>query len=173
MSWPDSAHLEECADDLELRSELKGLLGVSPGEALRPKAVLTPEIVGLAEELQREAQRRSRVVPLQRRSTWPLLLAAGLPIALVLGGMGVWGATQKRRADQMAAAVQQKDAEVQRLAKVTAEAAAEAQATTSALLQVKSAPVRNGAKPQELVLPADNRVNKAPLDTQTVSNPSR
>jgi hypothetical protein len=36
-----------------------------------------------------------------------MLIAAGLPIALALSGLGTWGVQQKRKADQAAAAMQE------------------------------------------------------------------
>lgn len=171
MSWRETACDESTADQ-ELRMELKDLLGLDPKVPVRPNAQLTPEILNLAEELRREANRRQHAPVVKVRRVWPMLLAAGLPVALVLGGIGTWGTIQKRKADALAADNRVKEAEMQRLAKASAEAAAQAHQVTQELVRVKSA-VRGGQKPKELVLPMDSSSSRTPLDTQTVSNPNR
>ncbi|MBP1628014.1 MAG: hypothetical protein H6Q00_2489 [Holophagaceae bacterium] len=174
MSWPETA-CDESSADQELRMELKGLMGLDPEVPARPKAQLSPEILALAEELRRESVRRRHapIIKLAKpRPVWPMLLAAGLPVALALGGLGVWGSVQKRKADTLAAAVREKDAEMQRLAKITAEAAAQVKATQNELVLARSG-AKGAQKARELVLPLQPSASRQPLDTQTVSNPSR
>lgn len=114
MPWPEPVRRFESPEDKELRAELSELLGYSPSAALRnggpsgaPNffgAKPTPELVALAEKLRAEAQRRRNTS--RHRSGW-MLIAAGLPIALALTGLGTWGVQQKRKADQAAAAMQE------------------------------------------------------------------
>lgn len=172
MPWRNTA-CEESAADQELRMELKDLLGLDPKAPIRPEASLTSASVNLAEELRREASRRRRTPVVKVRRTWPLLLAAALPVALALGGIGTWGTIQKRKADVLAANIRAKEAEVQRLAKVSAEASAQASQASQALVRVKAASGKGGRKPKELVLPMEASTSRVPLETQTVSNPSR
>ncbi|WP_005037958.1 hypothetical protein [Holophaga foetida] len=171
MSWHETACDESTADQ-ELRMELKDLLGLDPKMPVRAKAQLSPEVLDLAEELRREATRRQHASVVKTRRVWPMLLAAGLPVALALGGLGTWGTIQKRKADALAAAVQQKEMEVQRLAKASEDAAAQVKATQNELVLARSSP-KGAQKARELVLPMQPSVSRTPLDTQTVSNPSR
>jgi len=172
MSWHETT-CDEPNADLELRMELKGLMGLAPEQPVRPKAQVSPESLSLSEELLREARRRQHTMVLKPRRMWPLLMAAGLPVALLLGGLGAWGTLQKRKADTLAAAIRDKDAEMQRLAKVSAEAASQVQASQNELQRVRSASIKGGQKARELVIPLAPSSSRAPLDTQTVSNPSR
>jgi len=169
MSWHETTCLDESSADQELRQELRELLGLEAGARVRTPTPVTLQTVALAEELRREALRRQHTPVTKTRSAWPMLLAAGLPVALVLGGLGAWGTVQKRRAETLAAVIQKKDAEVQRLARATAEASAQAQATQTELVRVKTG-AKGGQKARELVIPAQSSPSKAPLDTQTVSN---
>lgn len=107
MPWLDPARKEETAEDRELRAELRGLVGLpmSSFESNFFGAEPTPELVKLAESLRTEALRRRNTA--RRRPLWTLL-AAGLPVALVLSGLSYWGVQQKHRADDLvrAAAVE-------------------------------------------------------------------
>lgn len=109
MQWPEPVRRFESPEDKELRAELADLLGYSPAQARQMGgeasnyfgAKPTPELVVLAEKLRTEAQRRRNTS--RQRSGW-MLVAAGLPIALALSGLGSWGVQQKRKADTANAA---------------------------------------------------------------------
>ena len=58
-------------------------------------------MVKLADSLRAEALRRRNTA---RNRPMRMLLAAGLPVALVISGLGAWGFQQKHRADRAAAA---------------------------------------------------------------------
>ena len=107
MPWLDPARQDESAEDRELRAELRGLVGLpmSSFESNFFGAEPTPELVKLAESLRTEALRRRNTS--RRRPLW-MLMAAGLPVALVLSGLSFWGVQQKHRADELtrAAAVE-------------------------------------------------------------------
>lgn len=117
MPWPEPVRRFESPEDKELRAELAELLGYRPAPgagigAGSPNifgAKPTPELIALAEKLRTEAQRRRNTT--RRRPGW-LLLAAGLPIALALSGLGTWGVQQKRKAEEAAAAVQRMEERV-------------------------------------------------------------
>lgn len=106
MPWPEPVRRFESPEDKELRAELAELLGYHPGQGAGPAnffgAKPTPELIALAEKLRLEAQRRRNTA--RRRPGW-LLVAAGLPIALALTGLGTWGFHQQRKAEAAAAAV--------------------------------------------------------------------
>lgn len=103
MPWLDPARQEESTEDRELRAELRGLVGlpISSFESNFFDAKPTPEMVKLADSLRAEALRRRNTA---RNRPLRMLLAAGLPVALVISGLGAWGFQQKTRADQAAAA---------------------------------------------------------------------
>lgn len=103
MPWLDPAHQEESAEDRELRAELRGLVGLPVGrfESNFFDVKPTPDMVKLAESLRAEAMRRRNTA---RNRPMRMLLAAGLPVALLISGLGVWGVQQKHRADRAAAA---------------------------------------------------------------------
>ncbi|MDE3246220.1 MAG: hypothetical protein KGN80_09045 [Acidobacteriota bacterium] len=103
MPWLDPAHQEESAEDRELRAELRGLVGlpVSSFESNFFDVQPTPEMVKLADSLRAEALRRRNTA---RNRPMRMLLAAGLPVAIVITGLGAWGVQQKHRADRAAAA---------------------------------------------------------------------
>lgn len=152
MSWPDPARTEESAEDRELRTELRLLLGLSPASPNFFDAQPTPEMIALAEGLRREAQRRSHT--LRRHPAW-MLMAAALPAALVLSGFGAWGVHQHRRAERLAAAVAQKEAEVHRMAQASAsERAREREVQKTATAPQPAGTQRTAKKhPKELVIP--------------------
>ena len=112
MSWSDTARRFDPAEDVHLRAELRDLLGLGPMAA--PSAVEpTAELKALADDLRREAQRRSRTE--RKRPTWGLLAAAALPLLATLIGLGSWGFQQKHRADDLAAQTQRQEQELTRL----------------------------------------------------------
>jgi hypothetical protein len=113
MSWSDPARRFEPTEDVQLRAELRDLLGLGP-VAAHSTPEPTPELKALAEDLRREAQRRSRTQ--RKRPTWGLLAAAALPLMAALVGLGSWGYQQKHRADDLADRAQHQEQELTRLA---------------------------------------------------------
>ncbi len=103
MPWLDPARRDESAEDRDLRAELRGLIGlpVRSFESNFFGVEPTPEIVELAEKLRSESLRRRNTA--RRRPMW-MLLAAGLPVAMLISGLGVWGVQQKHKADALTAA---------------------------------------------------------------------
>jgi hypothetical protein len=173
MSWHDPARTLEPEADTALRNELRELLGFPEPEALRFEAEPTPELILLADDLRREATRRNHTARKQR--SW-MLVAAALPFALALGGVGVWGVGQKHKADHLAAAVAHQEAEIQQLAAAVhqpqpAQAipaqvpAAKGQRPAQVLLLGQASP-RN--KPKELVIPVQRSAEPAATDTERV-----
>jgi outer membrane murein-binding lipoprotein Lpp len=176
MSWHDPARALEPESDTALRNELRGLLGLPEPETSYFEAEPTPELIALADDLRREALRRNHTA--RRKTSW-MLLAAALPFALALGGVGVWGVGQKHKADQLASAVAHQEAEIQQLAAAQqhqAPAAAAAQALpahvpaakgqpSQVLLMGRTAP-RNKAK--ELVIPVQRSPEPTANDTERV-----
>ena len=179
MSWHDPARSLEPESETALRNELRGLLGMpKTPETTYFETEPTPELIHLADELRREARRRN--VTARKKSSW-MLLAAALPFALALGGMGVWGVGQKHKADQLALTVAHEEAELQRMAAAlqqpqAAPAAAKPLAVQApsgkgrpaqTLLVGKGAP-RNKAK--ELVIPVERSKESNPNATQSVKS---
>ena len=173
MSWHDPARRLEPESDTALRNELRGLLGMPASETSYFEAEPTPELILLADDLRREALRRNRTA--RKRNSW-MLLAAALPFALALGGVGVWGVGQKNKAEQLAAAVTRQQAEIQRLAAAqqqpqpaqpahVAAPSARGQQPPQVLLLGQTAP-RN--KPKELVIPVQRSTEPNVNDTQRV-----
>lgn len=173
MPWLDPARSEESAEDRELRDDLRRMLALPQAEVRN--SAPTPEMIALAEDLRREALRRQHtpVLPLRRtRPTWTLL-AAGLPVLLLLGGMGAWGVQQKRKADALAATLQREKTESERRERAI-------QAAQERERALRAAPTSQGIlvndpngkklKPRQLVLPADSREQVQPMDTYTVKN---
>lgn len=174
MSWHDPARSSETAEDRALRDELRQLLG---GPEPHAEAATTPSTITLAEDLRREALRRRHtpnVVPLRHKPTFALL-AAALPLALVVGGLGFWGMQQKRKAEQLAAAIREKDAERKRLEQEH-EAALQRQREAMAperLQQASTTPrtSRDARQPREVVRPTDRPIVPQPVDLQRVKDP--
>ncbi len=113
MPWLDPARQDESAEDRELRAELRGLVGlpISSFESNFFEATPTPDMVKLAENLRAESLRRRNTA--RRRPLW-MLMAAGLPVALLVSGLGVWGIQQKQKADVLAAAAAAEKTKVER-----------------------------------------------------------
>ena len=176
MSWHDPARTLEPEAESALRNELRGLLGIAAPPSSYFEAEPTPELILLADDLRREAQRRNHTA--RKRSSW-MLLAAAAPFALALGGMGVWGVAQKHKADRLEAAVVHQETELHRLALVVAEQARpqpaaqvpqQAPTTRSQPAQVLllgAATPRN--KPKELVIPVE-RLPDPGLNPQRVKS---
>jgi outer membrane murein-binding lipoprotein Lpp len=171
MSWHDPARSLEPASETTLRNELRGLLGMPAPATSYFETEPTPELILLADDLKREAQRRNRTF--RKKNSW-MLMAAALPFALALGGVGVWGVGQKRKVDQLAAAVAQQQAQIQRLAATQQQAqpavAPPVAAPTARILPPRvlvgqTAP-RN--KPKELVIPVQRSAEPNTNDTQRV-----
>ena len=177
MSWSDPARRFEPAEDVELRSELRELLGLSEVEA-PAAAAPTPELAELADTLRREAERR-RHATLRPRPSWRMAVAAGLPIFLGLSALGAWGVQEKHRADGLAAQVADRDARIQRIASEN-EAARLELASERALkedAQQKLVQVAQKLSPQErqpyLVIPAKKPVGAEVMDTLRVKAPGQ
>lgn len=117
MSWSDPARRFEPAEDVQLRAELRDLLGLGPVASL-PATEPAAEMLALAEDLRREAQRRRRTE--RKRPTWGLLAAAALPILAALAGLGTWGYHQKTRADELALQAQRQEQVMAQLAETHA-----------------------------------------------------
>lgn len=167
MPWLDPARRFEPADDRELRDELRDLLGVKPETTNFFGVEPTPELVALADKLRSEAERRRRTD--RTRPLWTLL-AAGLPIALLLGGMGAWGHQQQRRANQLAAEVQRRERDTQQ----AAAAQLELSRTRAALQQARAEVQANqGPKKRErgLVIPIERTPGFGQAETQAVKAP--
>jgi hypothetical protein len=164
MSWHDPARHHESAEDRDLRGELSQILGL-PARGFFA-AEPTAKMIALAEDLRREALRRRHT---SRQRPFRMLLAAGLPLALAVGGIASWGYQHKQRADALAAAVAQKEIELQNLAHA-APATPAAQAQVSAPLIAANAAPRGKVKVRpngELVL--EVKPYQTPtLDTQPV-----
>ena len=113
MSWSDPARRFEPAEDVQLRAELRDLLGLGAPVAVQTVEP-TPELKALADDLRREALRRSRTQ--RQRPSWGLLAAAALPLLAALAGLGNWGIQQKHRADELTVQAQRQEQELTRLA---------------------------------------------------------
>ena len=184
MSWHDPARSLESEADSALRNELRGLLGIAAPPSSYFEAEPTPELILLADDLRREAQRRNRTA--RKRSSW-MLLAAAAPFALAMGGMGVWGVSQMHKADRLAATVAHEETELHRLALAMAEQSRPQPQVPGAQLPVqgpggpaaKSQPAQvlllgeaapRKARPKELVIPVERSPEPSPSDTQRVKS---
>jgi hypothetical protein len=173
MSWSDPARRFEPAEDVQLRTELRDLLGLGPVPTLRA-AEPTAELKALADDLRREAQRRSRTE--RKRPTWGLLAAAALPLLAALAGLGSWGFQQKHRADDLAVQTQRQELELTRLATAhAAELATERQAKAEVQHQLQLASLKGGRKHEPyLVIPVEKPLKVGGDDYQQVKqNPQR
>jgi hypothetical protein len=167
MSWSDPARRFEPAEDVQLRAELRDLLGL--GAPATPRAAEpTAELRALADDLRREAQRRSRTQ--RKRPTWGLLAAAALPLLAALAGLGTWGFQQKQRADELASQAQRQEQELTRLAAVHAtEVARERQAKEEVQQQLQLASRKGGRKAEPyLVIPVEKPLKVVGDDYQRV-----
>jgi len=167
MPWSDPARRFEPAEDVQLRAELRDLLGLGPVAPHR-SAEPTVELNALADDLRREAQRRSRTE--RKRPTWGLLAAAALPLLAALAGLGTWGFQQKHRADGLAAQAQQQEQEITRLAASHAsEVARERQAKEQVQQQLQLASRKGGRKTEPyLVIPVEKPLKVMGDDYQRV-----
>jgi len=176
MSWSDPARRFEPAEDRALRDELSELLGVSAGPRNFFDTEATPEIVALAEKLRGEAERRRHTS--RKRPTW-MLVAAALPFALVLAGLGNWGVQQKRRADEAhnraLQAAEATKVQADELRRVTRESSqAEMQRDREGLRAVSGVKLASRsprkARPAaaELVIPVENPLRTPSLEAQRV-----
>ena len=166
MSWSDPARRFEPVEDVQLRAELRDLLGLGPLVVAAPEP--TVELKALAEDLRREAQRRSRTE--RKRPTWGLLATAALPLLAALAGLGSWGFNQKQRADGLAAHVQHQEQELIRLASVNAtEVARERQAKEEAQQKLQLASRKGGRRTEPyLVIPVEKPLKVTADDYQRV-----
>jgi len=166
MSWSDPARRFEPAEDVQLRAELRDLLGLGP--VVAKAAEPTAELTALADDLRREAQRRSRTQ--RKRPTWGLLAAAALPLLAALAGLGTWGFQQKGRADELAAQAQRQGQELARLTATHAtEVAKERQAKEEVQQQLQLASRKGGRKfEQNLVIPVEKGPKTLGEDYQRV-----
>jgi hypothetical protein len=167
MSWSDPARRFEPAEDVQLRAELRDLLGLGPVAASRV-AEPTPELSALADDLRREAQRRSRTE--RKRPTWGLMAAAALPLLATLAGLGTWGYQQKERADGLAAQAQRQEQALSSLAASHAsEVAKERQAKAEIQQQLQLASRKGGRKTEPyLVIPVEKPLKVGGEDYQRV-----
>jgi hypothetical protein len=167
MSWSDPARRFEPAEDVQLRAELRDLLGLGPVAA--PVAVEpTPELKALANDLRREAQRRSRTE--RKRPTWGLMGLAALPLLAALAGLGTWGFQQKQRADGLVAQTQRQEQELTRLAAAMASEAPKAPQGLTDAQQPPQLASRKGVKKNEpyLVIPVEKPQRALGEDYQRV-----
>jgi len=165
MSWLDPARINEAAEDRELREELRGLLGGPAPNFFQTEA--TPELVALAEDLRREAERRRHTA--RQRPSW-MLLAAALPLALALTGLGAWGFHQKQRADVLAQDLAQKVSDHrQELIAVSNQLKTERDAREEIVRAIqKEGPKAQRRFGKELVIPVDRNPIPAAANTQQV-----
>ncbi len=170
MSWSDPARRFEPAEDVQLRAELRDLLGLGPVMAPASASAAAPnaELTALAEDLRREAQRRSRTQ--RKRPTWGLLAAAALPLLAALAGLGSWGFQQKQRADGLAVQAQRQEQELTRLASTHAtEVAQERQARQEVQQKLQLASKKGGRKTEPyLVIPVEKPLRAGAEDYQRV-----
>jgi hypothetical protein len=167
MSWSDPARRFEPAEDVQLRAELRDLLGLG----VRAEAKVsepTAELRALADDLRREAQRRSRTQ--RKRPTWGLLAAAALPLLVALAGLSTWGIQQKQRADGLALQAQHQEQELTRQAALHAtEVAKERQAKEEVQQQLQLVARKGGRRTEPyLVIPVEKPLKVTGDDYQRV-----
>lgn len=184
MSWSDPARRFEPAEDQALRVELAGLLGLpaagTPAARNFFDAEPTPELIALAEKLRGEADRRRHTQ--RRRPSW-MLAAAVLPFLLVLGGIGSWGASHKRRAEEAQARAAKAEEERNRakesqrltLESTRAEIDRDREERKGFRTAQAAVPARSGRKLQrpagaELVIPVEHPLRAPALDAQRVKD---
>jgi hypothetical protein len=175
MSWHDPDRSSEPAEETALRNELRGLLGLPARDANYFEVEPGPEMIRLADDLRREARRRSHTV--RRQHSW-MLAAAAVPVTLALGGLGVWGVAQERKAEQLATALAQEEAEVKHLAAVLQTPPAPQPAPAKAPAARSRAPhtllvgkTERQPKGRELVIPVERSVEPDVSETQRVKAP--
>lgn len=173
MSWHDPARSLEPESETALRNELRDLLGMPSPATSYFEAETTPELALLADDLKREAQRRNRTF--RKKNSW-MLLAAAMPFALALGGVGVWGVGQKHKVEQLTAAVARQQTQIQHLAATQqqpAPAPAPAPAPEAAPMAITQPQMLVGRtaprnKPKELVIPVQRSAEPSSVGTQRV-----
>lgn len=167
MSWSDSIRRFEPVEDVQLRAELRDLLGLGPTMAAQV-AEPTAGLVSLAENLRQEALRRRHTE--RKRPTWGLLAAAALPLLATLAGLGTWGFQQKHRADELVALTQRQEQELARLASTHAiEVAMERKAREEVQQQLHLASKMGGRKVEPyLVIPIEKPLKARGDDYQRV-----
>ena len=168
MSWHDPARSLEPATDAALREELRTLLGVAPRNYFESEA--SPGLILLADDLRREAIRRNHTA--RKKSSW-MLLAAALPIALAVGGVGAWGLGQKHKADALAATNAQNQATIRQMMAASQPAPAPSQAAPNQTLlasdrKLAGKPKGKKEAPKELVIPVERTLDPLANDTQRV-----
>jgi len=186
MSWHDPARSLEPESETALRNELRGLLGLpAPAASSYFEVEPNPELIRLADELRHEAQRRNRTS--RKAGSWVLPLAAALPLALALGGAGVWGISEKHKADYLASTLVRQQTEMQRMATAVQQLQQQPQGRPAEDVRV-SRPQGHAArtkpsqvflvgdaskktKPKELVIPVERSTSPNESDTQRVKAP--
>lgn len=151
MSWSDPSRRFEPAEDVQLRAEMSDLLGFE--SAPRASEKPTPELVALAEELRKEAQRRKRLE--RRRPSWGLLAAAVLPLAAAVAGLGIWGQGNRTKAEAMAAAATRRAQELEQQVQTHKHELARERATREQLSMALAKATPKGQKTPYLVIPVD------------------
>jgi hypothetical protein len=176
MSWHDPDRSSEPAEETALRNQLRGLLGLPARDANYFEVEPSPEMIRLADDLRREARRRSHTV--RRQHSWMLATAAAVPVTLALGGLGVWGVAQERKAEQLAVALAQEEAEVKHLAAILQAPPAPPPAPAKAPAARSRAPqtllagkAEHQPKGKELVIPVERSVEPDVNETQQVKAP--
>jgi hypothetical protein len=151
MSWSDPSRRFEPAEDVQLRAELSDLLGfeAAPRTAVDP----SPDLVALAGELQKEAQRRRRLE--RRRPSWGLMAAAVLPLAAAVAGLGVWGQQNRAKAEALAAEATVRTQALEREVQAHKNELARERATREQLVQVLAKSGVRSPKLPNLVIETD------------------
>jgi hypothetical protein len=174
MSWSDPARRFEPAEDRALRDELSELLGVASSPRNFFDAEASPEVVALAEKLRAEAERRRHTS--RKRPAW-MLIAAALPFALVLAGLGNWGVQQKRRADeahgralQAAEAAKVQADELRRVTRESSQAELQRDREGQRVpgIRLAKSPRKGRPSDAELVIPVENPLRTPALEAQRV-----